>query len=168
VATEVWPAIPAGWPVSRAERGMIASVALGAPRVVRGGLAGVEQVVAARLQGRAAFGDRRGCGRHGEPYRGGLCRRGGASVRGAARHQRSRQPGAAGAGDGRDQAERRYRSAQGPARRRAVNPTSIARCCAAPLVSLGRGLDFNRALRSLRGCRGFLLGGEPRLVAADL
>ena len=22
------------------------------------------------------------------------------------------------------------------------------------------GLDFNRALRSLRGCRGFLLGGE--------
>jgi adenosylhomocysteine nucleosidase len=28
------------------------------------------------------------------------------------------------------------------------------------------GLDFNRALRSLRGCRGFLLGGEG-LVAAD-
>ena len=29
------------------------------------------------------------------------------------------------------------------------------------------GMDFNRALRSLRGCRGFLLGGEG-LVAADL
>ncbi|MEA2897189.1 MAG: hypothetical protein QOJ84_2804 [Bradyrhizobium sp.] len=28
------------------------------------------------------------------------------------------------------------------------------------------GLDFNRALRSLRGCRGFLLGGED-LVAED-
>jgi hopanoid-associated phosphorylase len=33
------------------------------------------------------------------------------------------------------------------------------------LVSMG--IDFNRALRSLRGCRGFLLGGEG-LVAADL
>jgi adenosylhomocysteine nucleosidase len=29
------------------------------------------------------------------------------------------------------------------------------------------GIDFNRALRSLRGCRGFLLGGES-LVTADL
>ena len=29
------------------------------------------------------------------------------------------------------------------------------------------GIDFNRALRSLRGCRGFLLGSEG-LVAADL
>jgi len=29
------------------------------------------------------------------------------------------------------------------------------------------GLDFNRALRSLRGCRGFLLGGEG-LVAANI
>ena len=29
------------------------------------------------------------------------------------------------------------------------------------------GIDFNRALRSLRGCRGFLLGGEG-LVAADI
>jgi hopanoid-associated phosphorylase len=29
------------------------------------------------------------------------------------------------------------------------------------------GLDFNRALRSLRGCRGFLLGGEG-LVTADI
>ena len=29
------------------------------------------------------------------------------------------------------------------------------------------GIDFNRALRSLRGCRGFLLGGDS-LVPADL
>jgi adenosylhomocysteine nucleosidase len=29
------------------------------------------------------------------------------------------------------------------------------------------GIDFNRALRSLRGCRGFLLGGEA-LVTADI
>ena len=29
------------------------------------------------------------------------------------------------------------------------------------------GIDFNRALRSLRGCRGFLLGGKS-LVAADV
>jgi hypothetical protein len=29
------------------------------------------------------------------------------------------------------------------------------------------GIDFNRALRSLRGCRGFLLGGGS-LVPADI
>jgi len=29
------------------------------------------------------------------------------------------------------------------------------------------GIDFNRALKSLRGCRGFLLGGEG-LLAADI
>ena len=29
------------------------------------------------------------------------------------------------------------------------------------------GIDFNRALKSLRGCRGFLLGGDS-LVPADL
>ena len=27
------------------------------------------------------------------------------------------------------------------------------------------GIDFNRALRSLRGCRGFLLGGEDLATA---
>ena len=40
------------------------------------------------------------------------------------------------------------------------NPRSLR-----ALVSTG--IDFNRALRSLRGCRSFLLGGEG-LVAADL
>ena len=29
------------------------------------------------------------------------------------------------------------------------------------------GIDFNRALRSLRGCRGFLIGGED-LAAVDI
>ena len=42
----------------------------------------------------------------------------------------------------------------------ARNPTSLH-----ALVSTG--IDFNRALRSLRGCRGFLLGGDG-LVTADL
>ena len=30
------------------------------------------------------------------------------------------------------------------------------------------GIDFNRALRSLRGCRSFLLGSEQGLVVAEL
>ena len=42
----------------------------------------------------------------------------------------------------------------------ARNPTTLR-----ALVSTG--IDFNRALKSLRGCRGFLLGGES-LVPADL
>jgi adenosylhomocysteine nucleosidase len=41
----------------------------------------------------------------------------------------------------------------------ARNPLTI-------LDLVSTGIDFNRALRSLRGCRGFLLGGEG-LVAAD-
>jgi hypothetical protein len=43
----------------------------------------------------------------------------------------------------------------------ARNPMSLR-----ALVSTG--IDFNRALRSLRGCRGFLLGGEVGFVTADL
>jgi adenosylhomocysteine nucleosidase len=42
----------------------------------------------------------------------------------------------------------------------ARNPLTI-------LDLVSTGIDFNRALRSLRGCRGFLLGSEG-LVAADL
>ena len=54
---------------------LIAGTGLGRRRVVQGGLAGVEEVVAAQA-GKAALhletgADRR---RHGEPYRGGLCR----------------------------------------------------------------------------------------------
>jgi len=43
----------------------------------------------------------------------------------------------------------------------------IARNPLTVLDLVSTGIDFNRALRSLRGCRGFLLGGEG-LVAADL
>jgi adenosylhomocysteine nucleosidase len=43
----------------------------------------------------------------------------------------------------------------------------IARDPSSLLELVSTGLDFNRALRSLRGCRGFLLGGEG-LLAADL
>ena len=76
-----------------------------------------------------------------------------------ARHQRSRQPRLAGAGDGaiKPNGDIDLRKVlRGVAR----NPTTLR-----ALVSTG--IDFNRALRTLRGCRGFLLGGEG-LVAADL
>jgi adenosylhomocysteine nucleosidase len=43
----------------------------------------------------------------------------------------------------------------------------VARDPLALLDLVSTGLDFNRALRSLRGCRSFLLGGEG-LLAADL
>jgi adenosylhomocysteine nucleosidase len=43
----------------------------------------------------------------------------------------------------------------------------IARNPLTVLDLVSTGIDFNRALRSLRGCRGFLLGSEG-LVAADL
>jgi len=43
----------------------------------------------------------------------------------------------------------------------------IVRDPLALLDLVSTGLDFNRALRSLRGCRSFLLGGEG-LLAADL
>ena len=99
---------------------LIASVALGRRRVVRGGLAGVEQMVVAQARkGRAAFGDG-GCRRrYGKPYRRRLRGRGGPSICGAAGHQRSRLARVAGAGEIRDQAEWRDRPAQGAARRRA-------------------------------------------------
>jgi adenosylhomocysteine nucleosidase len=43
---------------------------------------------------------------------------------------------------------------------------SVARNPLTLLELVSTGLDFSRALKSLRGCRGFLLGGEG-LVAAD-
>ena len=43
----------------------------------------------------------------------------------------------------------------------------IARNPLTALDLVSTGIDFNRALRSLRGCRSFLLGGEG-LVAADI
>ena len=43
----------------------------------------------------------------------------------------------------------------------------VARNPRALRALVSTGIDFNRALKSLRGCRGFLLGGES-LVPADL
>ncbi|MGY2918149.1 adenosylhomocysteine nucleosidase [Bradyrhizobium sp. USDA 3262] len=67
---------------------------------------------------RSALDDGRSSGRHGEPYRGGLCRQSRHSVRRAARNQRSRAPGATGTCEVRGEAERRHRPAQGAARHR--------------------------------------------------
>ena len=139
---------------------LIASVALGSRRVVRGGLAGVEEVVVAR-DGKAALRSETGA---------------------AAVDMESHIAAAYAAEAGlpfaalrviSDPASRALpalaRSALKPngeidlrkvLRGLARNPMSLR-----ALVSTG--IDFNRALRSLRGCRGFLLGGEG-FVAADL
>ena len=45
--------------------------------------------------------------------------------------------------------------------------SGVARNPSALSALVSTGIDFNRALRSLRGCRGFLLGSEG-LVAADI
>ncbi len=70
------------------------------------------------------------------------------------------QSRAAGARQRRDQAERRYRPrARCCAASRAIRPTLHA------LVSTG--IDFNRALRSLRGCRGYLIGDRSSIDTRD-
>jgi adenosylhomocysteine nucleosidase len=139
---------------------MIAGVALGSRRVVRGSLAGAEQVVAARhikaalhLETGAAAVDME-------------------SHIAAAYAAESNLPFAA------------LRVIADPASRAlpalavsALKPNGdvdlgkllrgVARNPTTLRALVSTGLDFNRALRSLRGCRGFLLGGES-LVAADL
>jgi adenosylhomocysteine nucleosidase len=139
---------------------LVASVARGGSRVVRGGLAGVEQVVAAR------------------------------SVKAALRLE----TGAA-AVDMESHIAAAYASEAGlpfaalrviadPASRAlpalavaAIKPngdidlrkvlSGVARNPMVLRALVSTGIDFNRALRSLRGCRGFLLGGDS-LVTADL
>src|ERR1700712_236727 len=139
---------------------LIASVALGSRRVVRGGLAGVEQVVAARsckaalrLETGAAAVDMEShiaaayAAEAGLPF---------AALRGISDPARAALPTLA---------------------MTAIKPNGdidlrkvmrgIARN---PMVLRGlvsTGIDFNRALRSLRGCRGFMLGNEG-LVPAEL
>src|ERR1700676_1709837 len=139
---------------------MIASVAMGRRRVVRGGLAGVEQVIAARavkaalrLETGAAAVDME-------------------SHIAAAYAAEARLPFAA------------LRVISDPASRAlpplamaAIKPNGdidlrkvlrgLARNPLTLRALVSTGIDFNRALRSLRGCRGFLLGGEG-LVTADL
>src|ERR1700694_1484991 len=139
---------------------VIASVALGRRRVVRGSLAGAEQVVAARsvkaalhLETGAAAVDME-------------------SHIAAAYAARVGLPFAALRGIG-DPASR----ALPPLAMAAIKPNgdidlrkvlrSVARNPLTLRDLVSTGLDFNRALRSLRGCRGFLLGGEG-LVAADI
>jgi adenosylhomocysteine nucleosidase len=138
----------------------IASVALGRRRVVRGGLAGVEQVVAARA-GKAALWSKTGA---------------------AAVDMESHIAAAYAAEAGLPFAALRVIS--DPATRAlpalvtaAIKPNgdidlrkllrSVARNPSTLRALVSTGIDFNRALRSLRGCRGFLLGGEG-LVAADI
>jgi hopanoid-associated phosphorylase len=139
---------------------LIASVALGRSRVVRGGLAGVERVVAARsckaalrLETGAAAVDMEShiaaayAAEAGLPF---------AALRVIA-----------------DPADRALPAlavtaikANGDIDMRKVL-SGVARNPMMLRALVSTGIDFNRALRSLRGCRGFLLGGEG-LVTADL
>ena len=138
----------------------IASAALGRRRVVRGGLAGVEQVVAARA-GKAALWSETGA---------------------AAVDMESHIAAAYAAENGLPFAALRVIS--DPADRAlpalamsAIKPNGdidlrkvlrgVARNPMSLRALVSTGIDFNRALRSLRGCRSFLLGGEG-LVAADI
>ena len=139
---------------------LITSVALRRRRVVRGGLAGVEQLVAARackaalrLETGAAAVDMEShiaaayAAEAGLPF--------------AALRVISDPAGRALPALARNAIKPNgdIDLAQGAARRRAQSAD-------AALAGFD-GIDFNRALKSLRGCRGFLLGGEG-LVAADI
>jgi adenosylhomocysteine nucleosidase len=139
---------------------MITRVALGRRRVVRGGLAGVEQVVAARAV-KAALRSETGA---------------------AAVDMESHIAAAYAAEAGLPFAALRVISdpatrALPALARAAIKPNGdidlrkvlrgLARNPSTLRALVSTGIDFNRALRSLRGCRSFLLGGEG-LVTADL
>ena len=139
---------------------LVASVALGRRRVVRGGLAGVEEVVVAR-DGKAALRSETGA---------------------AAVDMESHIAAAYAAEAGLPFAALRVISdpasrALPALARSAIKPNGeidlrkvlrgLARNPMTLRALVSTGIDFNRALRSLRGCRGFLLGGEG-LVAADI
>lgn len=139
---------------------LVSGIALGRRRVVRGGLAGVEEVVVARARKAALHAD----------------------TGAAAVDMESHIAAAYATGAGlpfaavrviSDPADRSLpalaKSAIKPngdidlrniLRGVVRNPRTLS-----ALVSMG--IDFNRALRSLRGCRGFLLGSDG-LLAADL
>ena len=139
---------------------LIASVALGRRRVVRGGLAGSEHVVAARAT-KAALRLETGA---------------------AAVDMESHIAAAYAAEAGLPFAALRVISdpasrALPALARAAIKPNGkidlrkvlggLARNPMTLRALVSTGIDFNRALRSLRGCRGFLLGGEG-FVTADL
>ena len=160
VATEV-RAGEARWLADLAiKEDLIASVGLGRRRIVRGRLAGAEQVVAARhlkealhLETGAAAVDMEShiaaeyAAKAGLPF---------AALRVVSDPAHRALPPVAMAAikpDGGIDLRQVMRSV-------ARNPRTLRDLVAS-------GIDFNRALRSLRGCRGFLLGSEG-LVAADL
>ena len=137
----------------------IAGIALGRRRVVRGGLAGVEEVVVAQA-----------------------CKAALRSVTGAAAVDMESHIAAAYAAE-HELPFAALRVISDPATRAlpalaraAIKPNGdidmrtvlrgIARNPRALRALVSTGIDFNRALRSLRGCRSFLLGGEG-LVAAN-
>jgi adenosylhomocysteine nucleosidase len=139
---------------------MIARAALGRRRVVRGGLAGVEKMIAAsalkaalHLQTGAAAVDMEShiaaayAAEAGLPF---------AALRVISDPADRALPALAQSAIKPNGDIDLRKILRGVAR----NPTTLR-----ALVSTG--IDFNRALKSLRGCRGFLLGGEG-LVAADL
>jgi adenosylhomocysteine nucleosidase len=140
---------------------LIASVALGRRRVVRCGLAGVERVIGASA-GKAALRSETGA---------------------AAVDMESHIAAAYEAEAGLPFAALRVIS--DPATRAlpalamtAIKPNGdidlrkllrgVARHPTSLRALVSTGIDFNRALRSLRGCREFLVGGEEGLVAADI
>jgi hopanoid-associated phosphorylase len=139
---------------------LIASVARGRRRIVRGGLAGVEQVVAERSV-KAALRSETGAAavdmeshiaadyasKAGLPF---------AALRVISDPASRGLPALASAAI-KPNGDIDLRRVLGGLVR---NPMSLR-----ALVSTG--IDFNRALRSLRGCRGFLLGGEG-FIPADL
>ena len=161
VATEVMAGDTrwlAGLPLTEAQ---IASIALGRRRVVRGLLAGVEEVVAAsdckaalRSETGAAAVDMESHIAAAYAAEAGLSF---AALRVIADPaSRALPPIAIGAIKPNGDIDLR-KVLRGVAR----NPMSLR-----ALVSTG--IDFNRALRSLRGCRNFLLGREGALITADL
>jgi adenosylhomocysteine nucleosidase len=160
VATEVMAGDTrwlAGLPLSEAQ---IASLALGRRRVVRGLLAGVEEVVAGRSRKAALH-----------------------SETGAAAVDMESHIAAAYATEAslpfaalRVISDPAHRALPALARK-AIKPNgdidlrgivgSVVRNPHTLRALVSTGIDFNRALRSLRGCRGFLPGGEG-LVTANL
>ena len=118
---------------------MIASAALRRRRVVRGGLAGVEQVIAATAC-KAALHSETGAAAVDMESHIAAAYAAEAGIPFAALRviSRSRQPRLAGAGQERDQAERRYRPAQGPARRRAQSDGRCGRWSPPGSISIAR------------------------------
>jgi hopanoid-associated phosphorylase len=140
---------------------LVARLALGRRRVVRGGLAGVEQVIGARA-GKAALWSETGAAAVDME-----------SHIAAAYAEESGLPFAA------------LRVISDPASRAlpaiamsAIKPNGdidlrkvlrgVARNPMSLRALVSTGIDFNRALRSLRGCRSFLLGSEEVLIAVNL